>query len=80
MYCFASLLKSGLNSQYFLITDVLDYSEKILTTFPGDTKLVFTCHHGNRSLQVAKYFKSQGFVNSLSIFSGIEAWSNKIDP
>jgi len=55
-------------------------AEKIITTFPRDTKLVFTCHHGNRSLQAAKYFKSQGFKNSLSMSGGIEAWSNKIDP
>lgn len=54
-------------------------AEKILTTFPKDTKLVFTCHHGNRSLQAARYFKSQGFNNSLSMSGGIEAWSNKID-
>lgn len=55
-------------------------AEKILSTFPRDSKLVFTCHHGNRSLQAAKYFKSQGFTNSLSMSGGIEAWSNKIDP
>ena len=55
-------------------------AEKILNTFPKDTKLVFTCHHGNRSLQAARYFKSQGFKNSLSMSGGIEAWSNKIDP
>ena len=54
-------------------------AEKIITTFPKDTKLVFTCHHGNRSLQAAKYFKSQGFDNSLSMSGGIEAWSNKVD-
>lgn len=54
-------------------------AEKIIATFPKDTKLVFTCHHGNRSLQAAKYFKSQGFNNSLSMSGGIEAWSNKID-
>lgn len=55
-------------------------AEKIITTYPKDTKLVFTCHHGNRSLQAARYFKSQGFSNSLSMAGGIEAWSNKVDP
>jgi len=56
-----------------------DLAQEIVTTCSSDTLMVFTCHHGNRSLQAAKYFKSQGFSNVKSMSGGIEAWSDKIN-
>ena len=42
-------------------------------------RLVVHCHHGIRSLRVAKWLREQGFKNAQSLKGGIEAWRNEID-
>ena len=42
-------------------------------------RLVVHCHHGIRSLRVAKWLREQGFKNAQSLKGGIEAWTNEID-
>lgn len=42
-------------------------------------RLVVHCHHGVRSLRVAKWLREQGFENAQSLKGGIEAWRNEID-
>ena len=42
-------------------------------------RLVVHCHHGVRSLRVAKWLREQGFDNAQSLKGGIEAWRNEID-
>jgi len=51
-----------------------------LRSLPHDTPLVFYCHHGMRSLDVAAYFVGHGYTNVKSMAGGIDAWSEKIDP
>jgi adenylyltransferase/sulfurtransferase len=47
---------------------------------PGE-ELVFFCHVGGRSQQVASYLASQrGFTNVANMLGGIEDWSLRIDP
>jgi rhodanese-related sulfurtransferase len=42
-------------------------------------RLIVHCHHGIRSLRVAKWLREQGFGNAQSLKGGIEAWRNEID-
>ena len=49
--------------------DTLDKSEEI----------VIICHHGIRSMQVARYFDSIGFENVINLRGGIDAWAKQVD-
>ena len=44
------------------------------------TPLIVHCHHGMRSLRVAKWLRDQGFALAQSMRGGIDAWSEEIDP
>ena len=37
------------------------------------------CHHGMRSMQVAKFLLSNGFKSLFNLQGGIDAWSREID-
>lgn len=41
--------------------------------------VIVQCHHGMRSLQVARWLRDQGFSGAVSMRGGIEAWSTEID-
>jgi rhodanese-related sulfurtransferase len=43
-------------------------------------KTVVICRSGGRSLQVARYLESQGFVSVYNMTGGILAWSRELDP
>ncbi|MEZ6121606.1 MAG: rhodanese-like domain-containing protein [Planctomycetaceae bacterium] len=45
-----------------------------------DGLVVIHCHHGGRSLNVARWLKAQGFAQPLSMAGGIDEWSKTIDP
>ena len=47
---------------------------------PRDTKIVFTCKSGLRSLDVAAYFAGHGFTDVLSMEGGLDAWRAQVDP
>lgn len=38
------------------------------------------CHHGARSMQVAYFLQSHGFIRVANIAGGIHAWSVELDP
>ena len=42
--------------------------------------LIVHCHHGGRSLRVARWLRAQGFPQAQSMAGGIDAWSIEIDP
>jgi rhodanese-related sulfurtransferase len=42
--------------------------------------IVVHCHHGMRSLKVARWLREQGFARAQSMLGGIDAWSTEIDP
>jgi rhodanese-related sulfurtransferase len=44
---------------------------------PHDRKIVFHCQSGERSLDVAAYFKGHGFERVYSLRGGIDAWPTK---
>lgn len=60
-----------------LITE--EIVKEILETWPRDIEMAIYCHHGERSLQAARFFKNHGFSNAKSMAGGINAWSQKID-
>lgn len=42
--------------------------------------IVVHCHHGGRSLRVAKWLRAQGYLNAQSLAGGIDEWSVQVDP
>ena len=42
--------------------------------------IIVHCHHGMRSLRVAKWLREQGFSLAQSMQGGIDAWSTAVDP
>lgn len=47
---------------------------------PDDVPIVVYCHHGIRSMNVARYLEHLGFDNLYNLSGGIDAWSQQIDP
>ena len=45
-----------------------------------DAPLIVHCHHGMRSLRVAKWLRDQGFSLAQSTRGGIDAWTDEVDP
>lgn len=45
-----------------------------------ETEVVVYCHHGGRSLQVARWLTRQGFTDVKSMAGGIDQWAVEIDP
>lgn len=59
----------------------LSRAQEWIETLPRDEELVFFCHRGGRSQQVASYLASRpGFANVANMLGGIEDWSLRIDP
>jgi rhodanese-related sulfurtransferase len=42
--------------------------------------LVILCHHGVRSLAVARWLRAQGLERAWSLAGGLDRWSLEIDP
>jgi len=45
-----------------------------------DFHIAVHCHHGGRSLRVARWLREQGFGKAQSMAGGIDQWSLEIDP
>src|SRR4051794_9492673 len=46
---------------------------------PGDRELVIVCHHGMRSMQVARALAGRGHGNVTNLTGGIDLWSIEVD-
>ena len=44
-----------------------------------DRLIVIHCHHGGRSLRVARWLRENGFQHAQSMAGGIDEWSQEID-
>jgi rhodanese-related sulfurtransferase len=44
-----------------------------------EREIVIHCHHGVRSLKVARWLREQGFSQAQSMTGGIDCWSLEID-
>ena len=47
---------------------------------PDDIPIIVYCHHGIRSLNVARYLAHVGFEHVANLQGGIDAWARQIDP
>ncbi len=45
-----------------------------------EAHIIVVCHHGRRSLIVARWLREQGFERVQSLAGGLEAWACEIDP
>lgn len=48
--------------------------------FQGERELVVICHHGVRSMHVARFLAAQGVDDLINLHGGIDAWSHAVDP
>jgi rhodanese-related sulfurtransferase len=44
------------------------------------TPIVCICHHGTRSMQVARFLKQRGFDQVINLTGGVHAWALQVDP
>lgn len=51
-----------------------------LRELPKDRELVVVCHHGMRSLQVARFLERNGFERLCNLEGGIDRWARELDP
>ncbi|KAF3452291.1 hypothetical protein FNV43_RR02724 [Rhamnella rubrinervis] len=56
-----------------------NWGPEITTKFDPQKDTYVMCHHGVRSLQVAKYLQMQGFQRVYNVSGGIHAYSLKVD-
>ena len=47
---------------------------------PRERDVVVVCHHGVRSLQVARYLVRLGFDTVWNLTGGMAAWADQVDP
>ncbi|RJG03775.1 rhodanese-like domain-containing protein [Noviherbaspirillum sedimenti] len=45
-----------------------------------DASIVCICHHGMRSMQVARFLEQHGFANVINLTGGVHAWAQQVDP
>jgi rhodanese-related sulfurtransferase len=50
-----------------------------LQKLDSDEDVIFYCHHGMRSLDVANWLRAQGVAHAKSMAGGIDRWSAEID-
>ena len=51
-----------------------------LSELDKDRPIACLCHHGVRSMQVARFLVGNGFAEVANIAGGIDAWSVQLDP
>ena len=51
-----------------------EVAHAMLQQWPKDTKIVFFCSVGSRSLEAASYFKGHGLPNVKSLKGGMQVW------
>lgn len=56
--------------------DIPDRVEEI----PSDSTVVCICHHGARSLQVARFLDAKGIARVENLSGGVESWATTVDP
>ena len=57
-----------------------DQGLQTVSALPRDSRLVFYCHTGVRSLSAAEHFRAEGFTDVHNLEGGIDAWSREVDP
>jgi rhodanese-related sulfurtransferase len=76
----ASVGKNTTNEAYRLFAIPMSQVPKRLTELDPDQPIACLCHHGVRSMQVARFLVSNGFAEVINIAGGIDAWATQVDP
>lgn len=64
-----------------LLIPMQELPERVAELEPHRTRpIIVHCHHGMRSLRVARWLRERGFALAQSMAGGIEAWSSDVDP
>ena len=50
-----------------------------LSELDQQAQIVCICHHGARSMQVARFLEQQGFDHVINLTGGIHAWATQVD-
>jgi rhodanese-related sulfurtransferase len=50
-----------------------------LDALPREQALLIICHHGIRSMQVARFLEQQGFDDLFNVAGGTDAWSRTVN-
>lgn len=45
----------------------------------AQAETVVICHHGGRSMQVARFLERQGFPRVFNLAGGVDAWARSVD-
>lgn len=56
-----------------------DMSTTELDNLDKNATIVFHCHHGRRSKQMAESYRAKGFTNVYNLAGGVDAWARSID-
>lgn len=51
-----------------------------LDELPNDQEIVVICHHGIRSMQVARFLLHNGFEKVINLSGGVDGWAKDVDP
>jgi rhodanese-related sulfurtransferase len=76
----ASVGKDAAKHGYQLVTIPMAVVPVRLAELDPDQPIACLCHHGARSMQVARFLVSNGFAEVANIAGGIDAWSVQLDP
>lgn len=63
------------NSILMPVEQVIDALDELDKT----KEYVIICHHGIRSLRVAKYLNTQGFNQLINLSGGVDRWALEVD-
>jgi rhodanese-related sulfurtransferase len=50
-----------------------------LNALPREQDVLLICHHGIRSMHVARYLAQQGFDRLFNVTGGTDAWSRQVN-
>ena len=76
----ASVAPSAATYDFEWITIPMGEIPARLAELDPERPIACLCHHGVRSMQVARFLESNGFAEVSNIAGGIDAWSLQVDP
>jgi hypothetical protein len=75
-----SVDKNTATQAYHLVTIPMSQVSQRMAELDRDQPIACLCHHGVRSMQVARFLVSNGFTEVVNIAGGIDAWATQVDP
>lgn len=75
----ASIGKEAAPGNYQVLAIPMALVPERLAELDPDQPIACLCHHGVRSMQVARFLVSNGFSDVVNIAGGIDAWALQLD-